>query len=269
MGRAEKLEQLKRDCLGCRRCPIGGRKIDGKLSNVFSNMKVDAKIMIVGQSPGRDEIDQEMPFIGVSGKFFDKAMQDVLGLDRSDLYITNVAKCFNNENRRPTENEISNCQSFIDAEIALVKPTCIVTLGGLALRQVTGLSGIKKHHGKVQVSLRYGCYVLPMFHPSPFNMNDDDNRKMFYKDLAQLEKYLNFDDEVEPDAVEESCYWCSRITSDPIWRDDNAFCHKNCIEDYVSYSKHSHRINEVSGNGKLRKKNHNKPHKKRYVSQHR
>lgn len=188
--KALQLSKLKKECLNCHKCAIGGQDINGQCSNVFSNMCVRAKIMVVGQNPGSEEVKIGKPFVGMSGKFFDKALKEVLGIDRSLLYITNTVHCYTPNNRPPTDEEIMNCRCFLDREIEILKPALIVTLGNPALRQITGSQGIKKYHGKIEVSLRYGVGVLPLYHPSPLNTNRPDVCAEFKTDLKKLAEYL-------------------------------------------------------------------------------
>jgi DNA polymerase len=191
MKKAEKLVELERKCHACRKCLIGGQLIDGHLSNVFSNMCVKANLMVVGQNPGDVEVKLGTPFVGPSGAFFDRALKDVLDTDRSKLYISNVVRCLTPGNRPPKQVEIDNCQEFLEVEIEIIKPELIVTLGSPALKQVTGISGIMKCHGEIQMSPRYGLPVLPLLHPSPLNMNKSNKKQMFLADLEILKDYLN------------------------------------------------------------------------------
>ena len=178
------LSQLREECLACRRCSIGGVEVcDGRLSNVFSNMNTHARLMVIGQNPGREEVRQGEPFVGPSGRFFDEAVEAVLGLRRSDLYICNVVRCYTPDNRSPTVAEIEECRPFLDREVELLNPRLIITLGGPALKQVTGMGGITKHHGQKIYSPRYKRHVLPLFHPSPLNTNNPERKQMFYEDL--------------------------------------------------------------------------------------
>jgi DNA polymerase len=155
-------------------------------------MNSDAEIMVVGQAPGNDEIIKAEPFVGTSGKFFEEAIKEVCGLDRSDLYFTNVVKCMMLD-RKPYRSEIENCQSYLDKEIALVRPKFIVTLGSLAFKQITGMSGIMKHQGEMHYSVKYKADVLALLHPSPYNMNNPERREMFYKGLEALNTRLKGD----------------------------------------------------------------------------
>jgi uracil-DNA glycosylase family 4 len=169
--------------------------IEGHLSNVFSNMNSEARIMIVGQNPGKREVEQGIPFVGPSGEFFDRAIEEVVGISRSDLYVSNMVRCFTPGNRPPYQAELENCRYFLDREIAIVNPRVIVTLGSPAFKQLTGMSGIMKHNGEQIFSPRYGVTVIPVLHPSPLNTNDPVKREMFYDGLRSVKEFL--DEQVE------------------------------------------------------------------------
>ena len=183
---------LSQECVACRKCQIGGQLIDGKfLSNVLSNMNLGAKIMVIGQNPGREEIERKEPFVGIAGRLFDKALLEIVGLKRSDLYIGNSIRCFSPGNRKPFQQEEDNCREFLDKEIAIVKPEIIVALGSLAFKQLTGMSGIMRHHGEIIPSIRYRVPVIPVLHPSPLNTNNPERREGFYNDLRKLKEFLD------------------------------------------------------------------------------
>lgn len=182
------LETLREGCLSCRTCSIACST--PQTVNVFSNMNADARIMIVGQNPGRDEVVAGVPFIGKSGKFFDRAIKAICGLERSDLYITNTVKCLTPANRKPKRDEIEACRHFLDKEIALVQPEIIIALGALAFKRITGMSGIMKHQGELVFSPKYSVYVLPLLHPSPYNTNNPERRDIFFDGLEKLNAHL-------------------------------------------------------------------------------
>jgi len=198
------LECLKKDCLECRRCAIGGRTLDGSewqlepdedgvsrsIGNVFSTMNLEAKLMVVGQNPGADEVGVGEPFVGASGKVFEEALKRIVGLERKDLYITNVVKCHTQANRKPTQGEMDNCRDFLDLEMKLVKPDVVVALGSLAFKAMTGMAGIMKNCGRLVVSPRYLVPVVAMLHPSPYNRNNPERRKMFEEAMASLAEEL-------------------------------------------------------------------------------
>lgn len=191
MNKAEELHKLETACHRCRKCAIGGKRLDGLLANVFSNMCVKARIVVVGQNPGEIEVRKSRPFVGPSGTFFDKCIKEVVGIDRSSLYITNVIHCFSPNNRAPKPNEIENCRpQFLDNEIDIIKPNLIITLGSYALKEITGMSGIMKIQGNIQFSVRYKVDVLPLYHPSPLNMKSVDRRKDFMEAIKKIGDYL-------------------------------------------------------------------------------
>lgn len=188
------LEKLRDECLKCKKCSIGGIMIgypDAHISNVFSTMNPSARIMVVGQNPGINEVAQGIPFVGVSGKFFDQMANDVLGMSRSDFYVSNTARCYTPGNRPPTTTEMENCRSFLDREIAIVNPLAVIALGSPAFKWLTGMSGITKHHGQLIFSPRYRVNILPLYHPSPLNMNSEEKRNMFREGLKVLKGVLN------------------------------------------------------------------------------
>lgn len=180
--------KLKMECSECRRCSMGGHMVDGKfLANVFSNMNCTARFMVVGQNPGREEVEKGEPMVGVSGRFLDDALESV-GLHREDFYISNILRCHVSGDRKPSQEELENCRVFLDREIETLKPVLIVALGGLALQWLTGMRGIMKHHGEVVFSPRYKTFVFPMLHSSLLNMNLVENRNLFLEDLEKLKK---------------------------------------------------------------------------------
>jgi DNA polymerase len=149
-----------------------------------------ANVVVVGQNPGATEIQRGLPFVGPSGLFFDNALKQVLGVGRELFYVTNVVKCFSPGNRSPHDQEIQNCRYILDEEIRVLKPNLIITLGGPSLKAIAGLSGISKIHGQIVSSLRYSVPVLPMWHPSPLNMNSQEKRLQFFEDLLKVKSYL-------------------------------------------------------------------------------
>lgn len=185
----ELLDGLAKECMLCRKCDIGGVDMGGTISNVFSNMNAEAKVMVVGQNPGLDEVMAGEPFVGISGKIFDEAMKSI-GMSRKQLYISNTVRCYTPKNRKPHQSEIDNCRCFLDKEIEIIKPVLVVALGGHAFKQLTGMNGIMKHHGKIVMSPRYGVPMMPVLHPSPLNTNRPDMKRLFDADIVALKKFL-------------------------------------------------------------------------------
>lgn len=165
--------------------------VEGKfLSNVFSNMNGNASCMVVGQNPGTDETEKKEPFVGISGRMFDQLIEEVIGMKRSQLYVSNTIRCYTPGNRKPMIEEVENCSIFLDREIQIIKPKVIISLGSYAFEQLTGMHGIMKHHGNPTFSPKHRLFVFPMLHPSPINLNDPAKMELFVIDLLKFKEFL-------------------------------------------------------------------------------
>lgn len=183
------LNKLKNGCFDCRDCTIGQNKIESFRPQVFARGSVNAKIVLVGQNPGRTEVEQSKPFIGSSGKFLDKMMETV-GLDKKNLYVTNSVKCYTPENRAPTEVEIGNCKKFLVAELNLLRPKLIVTLGNSAMKSILGYTGITNNRGQLKRSNEFSCDVFPLLHPASTLHNKNKYAPMMEEDLEKLKSII-------------------------------------------------------------------------------
>ena len=119
--------------------------------------------MFVGEGPGFHEDQQARPFVGPAGKFLDELLASI-GYKRTDVYITNVVKCRPPENRDPLPNEIEACRSFLEEQIAWIRPKVIVTLGRYSLAWFFPRDTISKVHGLVRE--REGRVFVHMYHPA-------------------------------------------------------------------------------------------------------
>lgn len=113
----------------CLQCPLATQ---GRTQVVFGSGNPDAKLMIIGEAPGKNEDEQGMPFVGRSGQLLNKTLA-ALGVDREDIFITNIVKCRPPKNRNPLPNEISICKNILLVnQIGIIKPDAICTLGTIA-----------------------------------------------------------------------------------------------------------------------------------------
>jgi uracil-DNA glycosylase len=169
--RREQFDALVAEAAACRRCEaMCGR------SAVLSarNGGVGAKVMFVGEAPGRQGGDRtRVPFSGdQSGRNFSRYIASV-GLAREDLFITNSALCNprseTGANRRPTRREVANCSEFLRRQVETVDPRVVVTLGAVALEALRGVEyhpfTLKENVG--QVRTWRGRLLVPLYHPSP------------------------------------------------------------------------------------------------------
>lgn len=125
----------------------------------------NAKIMFVGEAPGASEDMQGTPFVGQAGQKFTE-MLNAAGINRDEVYISNICKCRPPNNREPTNGEIVACTSYLEEEIETVKPEIIVPMGNPALHYFLGLTGVTKHAGHEHYSDKYKCKIIPLLHPA-------------------------------------------------------------------------------------------------------
>jgi DNA polymerase len=122
-----------------------------------------ARVMLIGEGPGWHEDQQGKPFVGASGKFLTELLGHA-GLEREDVFITNVVKCRPPGNRDPLPDEIEACSGYLDRQIRMVDPDVIVTLGRFSMSRFFPGERISKIHGKAkEVDRRL---VVPMYHPA-------------------------------------------------------------------------------------------------------
>lgn len=143
----------------------------------------DADVILVGEAPGAQEVERGEPFVGRAGSQLDDALAE-LGVDRSDLYITNLVKVRPPNNRDPRRDEIDAWQPVLDAEIDRIDPEIIVTLGNFATRDLLDTdAGISEIHGQTfDVDRRS---VVPTFHPAA-TLYDSSKQSEFEQDLQTV-----------------------------------------------------------------------------------
>ena len=131
---------------------------------VFGRGLANPPVMFIGEGPGADEDTQGEPFVGRAGRLLTK-MIDAIGIERDDVYITNIVKCRPPDNRNPNPAEISCCLPIIKQQIEILNPKLIVTLGNIPTKTlIPDVPGITKAHGKIKQYEKWT--VLPTFHPS-------------------------------------------------------------------------------------------------------
>jgi uracil-DNA glycosylase family 4 len=135
---------------------------------VFGSGNADADLMFVGEAPGMHEDLQGLPFVGRAGQLLDQLLGEV-GLERSDVFITNVLKSRPPANRDPQPDEIDACKPFLSRQVELIEPRVICTLGNFSTKLLTrsgrGITGV---HGRPQVHELGGrtLRVYPIYHPA-------------------------------------------------------------------------------------------------------
>jgi len=191
------LSALRTAATGCRGCDLYKRGTQ----TVFGEGHTPAKVMMVGEQPGNDEDLEGRPFVGPAGKLLDRALT-AAGIDRADVYMTNVVKHFKWEPRgkrrihaKPNHAEISACLPWLQAELEVVRPEAVVCLGATAAQALLGPRfRVTKERGR-WVTAPWAERVLATVHPSAIlRAPDEDARhrefELFVTDLTHVRDAL-------------------------------------------------------------------------------
>jgi DNA polymerase len=163
--RREALKAVFEQARGCQRCP---ELAATRTQVVFGAGNADADLMFVGEAPGANEDRQGRPFVGQAGRLLDQLLVEV-GLERSDVFISNVLCCRPPGNRDPHPVEIENCQDYTMRQLELIQPSVVCTLGNFATKLLRGdNAGITRVHGRDEVRVigTRAVRLYPLFHPA-------------------------------------------------------------------------------------------------------
>jgi uracil-DNA glycosylase len=155
----DSLEKIAAEVKGCPLCKLARTRKNA----VPGEGQLAAKIMFVGEAPGRSEDEKGRPFMGAAGRILDDLLQKA-GIERSQVFITNVVKCRPPNNRVPEDDEAVACRPYLDRQIALIKPKVICILGRTAYASLLGGSSITTNRGKIVE--KAGQKYFLTFHPA-------------------------------------------------------------------------------------------------------
>lgn len=180
------LEGLRAAAEACTRCELWR----GATQAVLGAGPPGASLVLVGEQPGDREDLAGEPFVGPAGKLLDRALHDA-GIPRDEAYVTNAVKHFKFEARgkrrihqRPTIGEIRACRPWLDAELRVIRPKLVVTLGATAAQALLGPSfRVTRHRGEV-LDWSDGMRVVPTVHPSAILRAPDDRRDEAFSELV-------------------------------------------------------------------------------------
>ena len=130
---------------------------------VFADGNSESEIVFIGEAPGKNEDEQGIPFVGAAGKFLDQ-MLSMIGLSRSDIYITNIVKYRPPDNRDPYPEEKAAFLPYLEKQLKIIQPKLVVTLGRHSLNCFLPQLQISQCHG--QPKRYHGQVFLPLFHPA-------------------------------------------------------------------------------------------------------
>jgi DNA polymerase len=173
------LDELRRLAAGCHGCEL----YKNATQTVFGKGSADAEVMLVGEQPGDQEDRKGEPFVGPAGRLLDRALVEA-GIDRDEVYVTNVVKHFNFQlrgkmrlHRTPEPEHVNACVPWFEAELAVVRPTVLVCLGATAAQALLGSwFRVTRHRGEF-VDSPLAPYVMGTIHPSAILRAPDEEAK--------------------------------------------------------------------------------------------
>lgn len=154
--RSQELVSLEEDIKTCCRCPLAR----GRTKTVPGAGPGRADLLLIGEAPGRDEDRAGLPFVGRAGSILDRALKEA-GIERSEVFITNVVKCRPPENRRPKKEEVEACRPFLESQIGIVKPKVVILMGNAAAKAVLGVEGVTTLRSQL-----FSDLFIVTFHPA-------------------------------------------------------------------------------------------------------
>ena len=154
---------------------------------------LNAKVMLIGEAPGRDEDEQGIPFVGRAGQLLNKMLL-AIKLQREDVYITNVVNWRPPDNRTPTDDEILEYLPFLQRQIDIVQPKFIFLLGGVAAKAILStplaLGKLRgKWHEYKSLNLEESILTIASYHPA-FLLRSPQYKKQSWEDLQMLQEKL-------------------------------------------------------------------------------
>jgi len=171
----EIIQEKVKNCKKCNLCINRKNAVPGKGNH-------NADIVFIGEAPGKNEDARGEPFIGTAGKRLNDALENA-GLERSNVYITNIVKCRPPKNRIPTDIERMMCSNYLEDELAIIKPKIICLLGNTSYHSILGGYEISKNHGKFVFKNDHLYFIS--FHPAATIYNQK-LEKVFKNDIKKL-----------------------------------------------------------------------------------
>jgi len=178
-----RLSLVENEARHCQKCPLGKMRTNV----VFGSGNIKAKLMFVGEAPGREEDIQGAPFVGEAGMLLTKIIE-AMGIKREDVYICNILKCRPPQNRNPLPEEISECIGYLYAQIDTISPKVICGLGKFASQALLGteipISRLRGNWHEYR-----GIKFMPTYHPAYLLRNPQDKR-LVWEDMKKIMEVL-------------------------------------------------------------------------------
>lgn len=193
--KAKKLENLKQECLGCKKCILG----ETRNNIVFSDGDPEtARAILIGEAPGENEDKTGTPFVGRAGKLLNEFLEKAGISRKKDLYIINTVKCRPPKNRVPSDEEKKLCEDYLLKQIEIINPEVLIFCGSTALKSFYNKKiAISKIRGEI-LNIEIGGKprkCIPIFHPSYLlryhSLEKDSPRYFMLEDLKKIKRIIN------------------------------------------------------------------------------
>lgn len=197
-NRTEQLKKVKDEIVNAESSPLYNFRMKNKFLPVIGEGNHYAKIMFIGEAPGKNEALTGRPFCGAAGKILDELLT-FINIDRKEVYVTNIVKDRPPFNRDPLPEEIEFYASFLDRQIEIIKPEVIATLGRFSMAYIMKKFGLESElrsisviHGKTfTAETSYGSIkIIPLYHPAVaiYNANEKETLKKDFEVLKEFAK---------------------------------------------------------------------------------
>lgn len=197
-NRTELMREIKDEIVAFKNSPLYAERIRNRVFPVIGEGSHAARIMFVGEAPGKNEAETGRPFCGAAGRVLDELLASI-GIPRPEVYITNIVKDRPPQNRDPLPEEIAAYAPYLDRQIEIIKPQIIVTLGRFSMKYLLDkfnlgheLQSISRIHGReFQAEASYGkIKLIPMYHPA-VTLYNPSTKEELKKDFQVLRENNN------------------------------------------------------------------------------
>ena len=196
-NRTEQLRKIKDEIVNAKNSPLYNFRIKNKFLPVIGEGNHYAKIMFIGEAPGKNEALTGRPFCGAAGHVLDELLKSI-GLERKEVYVTNIVKDRPPFNRDPLPEEIEYYAPFLDRQIEIIKPEVLATLGRFSMAYIMKKFGLESElksisiiHGKIfSTETSYGkIKIIPLYHPAVAIYNNN-TMEILKKDFEILKEFV-------------------------------------------------------------------------------
>ncbi len=175
------MKQVREELGDCKRCKL----CETRTNIVFGDGDEQAKLVFVGEGPGRDEDLQGLPFVGRAGQLLTRIIQSI-NLQRSQVYICNIIKCRPPGNRNPQPDEIAACEPFLIKQLEAIQPRLICALGTFAAHTLLRTKQpISRLRGRFHAY--HGIKLMPTFHPA-YLLRNPQEKKSVWEDMQLIQR---------------------------------------------------------------------------------